>query len=182
MHSIDTDVLSKVRKKLLSCTCVSHGIVVNRDVFMAELEHTLSRVFACFFDDIGIEQQKLVYESLKLEFCSMSGSQLKQLVIHENGYFWSIIWPRIVDYICWTLFFVIMPLKLMAAPLEIKWIRRVLVTLFFPLIWFVETWISMFELIAKIVLPQRFFDDNIVTYHCLFWAPTSPDGESNDIT
>ena len=181
MHSIDTDVLHEVRKKLLSCICVSHGIVVNRDVFMDELEHTLSRVFACFFEDIGIEQQKLVYESLKLEFCSLSGSQLKQLVVQENGYFLSIIWPRIVDYICWTLLIVAMPLKLIAAALEIKWIRRVLATLFFPLTWFIETWISMFEGVAKMFLPKRFFDDNIITYHYVSWVPTPPDGEPSEI-
>ena len=168
MNQPDNNCYNMVRQRLLLCVCVSHGISIDHTVFMGELEYTLSRVFACFFPNVNTEQQGLIYDSLRSEFQDLTGNEIKQLVIQECGYFRTIVWPRIESCLCRILF-------LIAAPFEIKWIARFIAVLLFPLIWFMNAWANMFEGIAKLILPSRFFENNTVTYHYLSWLPTKPD-------
>ena len=79
----DSNTYNKVRQRLLSCICVSHGIVIDHNVFMNELEYTLSRVLACFFSEVDVEHHGAIQDALRLEFQALSGAELKQLVIQE---------------------------------------------------------------------------------------------------
>lgn len=172
MHQVDSELRDSVRKRLFSCVRVSHGIVIDREVFIEELRDVLTSVFNFFFPQVDDIQRELIHDSLRREFILLTGEEIKTLVVQETGYFRAIVWPRIEGGLCRL----IMLLGFLSNALyEVKCIRIVSKAVFGTLFWLMDAWISAFETVLSGVLPKSFLDKEM-TWHHVIWIPIKDNG------